>query len=317
MHTAKEYERIVWVHMQLKSSCLNKQTFTHKFGNKERTFHRDIEKLKNNFNAPIVFDRNLKNYYYTDKTFELPIMLLSEQELFSLLVSSQMLEQYKGTPLNEIFKKVVDRLAENLPTDIKYFYSKLETVQKSSRSFSWDILWEICKAISGRYTIEAEYTSFSSMNTSKREIDPYSIYVLNNEFYLVGFCHKHNQFRDFALSRFKKIDISKTHFKKQEFDISEYANTRQWGVLKGGELTKVRFKVTKLQQQWVNEKYKDILKLVSQNNEWIEYEVKTEINKEFINWILSLREEIVIESPDSLKKEIVSSCRNIIDRYES
>lgn len=315
MNTAKEFERILWIHKQLKASGCNKADYFFKFGNKERTFLRDIEKLRTYFNAPIEFDRTSNMYCYTNNTFELPVMLLNERELFGLLVSVGMLEQYRNTPLQSIFEKVTDKLASSLDVNIKYFYPKINSINKTSRNFDWDIMFEICKAIVEQKTISVKYSSFSSMTTADRKIDPYSVYILNNEFYLVGFCHKNSQFRDFALSRISEINILESSFPKRAFDITKYANNQQWGVLKGGDLCRVRFRVTRAQQQWVHERYKNLLTIVSKDENWVTYEVNIEVTRDFVNWVISLGEEIVIESPDFLVQQIVAHCKKIIQKY--
>ena len=49
-----------------------------------RTILRDIDELKIYYNAPIEYDRINKGYYYSDNTYFIKNMMLTESEVFAV-----------------------------------------------------------------------------------------------------------------------------------------------------------------------------------------------------------------------------------------
>ncbi len=74
-----------------------------------RTVERDIEQLRDFFNAPLVYDRLHKGYYYEEK-FALPPFQFTEGEMVVLFLGQKLLNQVEGG----IYKKEIRSLSEKL-----------------------------------------------------------------------------------------------------------------------------------------------------------------------------------------------------------
>ena len=81
-----------------------------------RTILRDLEVLKIFYNAPIEYDRLRKGYYYTDETFFVKNVLISEGELVAMAGILPLLERYDNTPLKETITKVYDTISHSQRT---------------------------------------------------------------------------------------------------------------------------------------------------------------------------------------------------------
>lgn len=84
-----------------------------------RTILRDIDELKIYYNAPIEYDRLKKGYYYTDETFFVKNVLVSEGELVAMAGILPLLERYDNTPFKETINKVYDTISQMLPNQIQ------------------------------------------------------------------------------------------------------------------------------------------------------------------------------------------------------
>ena len=73
-----------------------------KFGVNRRTVERDFERLRDEMNAPLEYDKTRKMYHYTDPTFSVPNVVLTEGEIFTVSTLMPLLEQYKNTPLERL-----------------------------------------------------------------------------------------------------------------------------------------------------------------------------------------------------------------------
>ena len=86
-----------------------------KHGVSRRTILRDIEFLRDRYQAPVECDRTRKGYYYTDPTFAIKNVLLTEGDLFTVSTVMHLMEQYKNTPLENQFRHMMGKISELLP----------------------------------------------------------------------------------------------------------------------------------------------------------------------------------------------------------
>jgi predicted DNA-binding transcriptional regulator YafY len=67
----------------------------------DRTIRRDLEHMRDQLRAPIKFDRGHCGYYYTEPSFRLPSIHLTQGELIALFLAERMMRQFNpgGQPL--------------------------------------------------------------------------------------------------------------------------------------------------------------------------------------------------------------------------
>ena len=94
------------------------QFLMEKHGVSRRTILRDIEFLRDRYQAPIECDRTRKGYYYTDPTFAIKNVLLTEGDLFTVSTVMHLMEQYKNTPLENQFRHMMGKISELLPNQV-------------------------------------------------------------------------------------------------------------------------------------------------------------------------------------------------------
>ncbi|TVR02305.1 MAG: transcriptional regulator, partial [Spirochaetaceae bacterium] len=75
-----------------------------------RTWKRDIEWLRDQ-GAPIEYDARRHGYFYSDESFSLPALSLSEGDLLAILVADRALSSYRNSPFYERMQQVFTRLA--------------------------------------------------------------------------------------------------------------------------------------------------------------------------------------------------------------
>ena len=75
-----------------------------------RTIERDIEYLRDMYEAPIEYDHEKRGYYYSEPNFFIKSVILTEGELFSVALFDRMLEQYRNTPLEGALRRVFNKV---------------------------------------------------------------------------------------------------------------------------------------------------------------------------------------------------------------
>ncbi len=313
--TANQYERIIWLHNKMKTDRIDYDEYHWKFDKSRRTFNRDIESLKYKFTAPV----KCKNgeYFYSEKAFSLPTILLSEKELYGLAISSYVVEAYKDSPLYQSLKKIMSRLSNLLSDDVNYVYLDNNNIKTDKiRDFNWENIIKITRAINNNKVVEMKYSSFNSGKTEVRKVDPIYLYNWRGEFYFVGWCHNRKAFRDFFIGRIKDFKITSEKAKTHNFNPDKYFSDKLWGIIKGGEEVNVKFKVKKKIKPWVSERFGDRVKFLEGNKIWVTFSVDVIINKDFIKWILGWGDDIMVLEPVSVQKRVIEYCTGILGLYK-
>lgn len=85
-----------------------------------RTILRDIEEMRNFYNAPIEVREGKDGYYYSEPNFFLKSVMITEGELFSVALFDQLLEQYRNTPLESNLRSTFEKITKhwNLTTGL-------------------------------------------------------------------------------------------------------------------------------------------------------------------------------------------------------
>lgn len=199
----------------------------------ERTVRKDLAFLRDRFHAPLKFTKK-QGWHYTDSQWRLPSIDLSQGELFALTLGARMLEAYVGSPYEKQLQSSIERLAERLPDQTRVNLEQLAQERIIFRSGAKMIhlnpeIWEqLESACHHCQKVWIRYYAASYNQESERVIDPYliDIYRGSNP-YVIAFCHKRQDFRDFRIDRIKELKVLEELFNRDpDFNAEEYLASR-------------------------------------------------------------------------------------------
>ena len=175
-----------------------------------RTILRDIDELRLYYNAPIEYDRAHRGYYYTDQTFFVQNVLVTEGEVVALAALLPILERYDNTPLKDTISKVYQTISDMRPNQVQVqvqssLLNDVQFISDPLPNIDADVFARIFEAIRTHRTISFGYRSISATEHTPHALDPYKIYCQKGDWYAVGFCHKRATFATYNLSRMKGI----------------------------------------------------------------------------------------------------------------
>ncbi|MEJ2032837.1 MAG: HTH domain-containing protein, partial [Deltaproteobacteria bacterium] len=86
-----------------------------------KTIQRDIEFLRERWEAPVAYDQRRRGFYYSEENYGLPALHVNEGEVVGLLLARRGLEAYRNTPvygsLISVFRKLADSLPDKVSVD--------------------------------------------------------------------------------------------------------------------------------------------------------------------------------------------------------
>ena len=271
-----------------------------------RTVLRDLEELRIYYNAPIEYDRLRKGFYYTDETFFVKNVLISEGELVAMAGILPLLERYDNTPLKETISKVYGTICQMLPNEVEVQSSLLNNIQFISDplpAIDSEVFKKIFEAIKAHKTISFGYRSIKSTEHTPHTLDPYKIYCHKGNWYAVGFCHKHNKYSTYNLSRMKDIVLLSAFEPDPKYEKKVHIDPN-FGIW-NNELPKLKFEFVFdksintyiLERTWhKNQKcFQD-----KEGNVHLSFESNQ--LQETLYWVLSFSDAVTILNPPELKE---------------
>ncbi|MCQ2584492.1 MAG: WYL domain-containing protein [Treponema sp.] len=190
----------------------------------DNVFASTIRFMQDKFNAPIEIERsgNQYFYYYTDKTYRLPVLVVKESTLQSAKILRNLCSTFKGTPLYDSFRileimeespiknpmtlPLTDRKdgdASDVPdfSSLKSSFVFLDNYQEEIDAQVWE---KVLKAISEKKTITFTYNK-TDKDISERLVEPYQLIFSKNIWYL--WCKEipKDDYRVFSLRKIENI----------------------------------------------------------------------------------------------------------------
>ena len=152
--------------------------FIKEFEVSRRTVARDLDFLRDEERAPLVYDDARHGFRLTDETYTLPPVRISRREAFSFALARKLLAHYEDTPLHLDMRSVLDKIAESLEGDVTIepdWLSEHVGVLPEDRVRIDPAVWsQLAGCVERREAIRATYQTFDGRVT-EYELHPYHL----------------------------------------------------------------------------------------------------------------------------------------------
>jgi predicted DNA-binding transcriptional regulator YafY len=224
------------------------------------TFKRDLEYMRDRFNAPVIYDSELRGYRYESSNnskskFSLPGLWFTEQEIFALITMQQLLENLdQGSiigPHIQPFLSRLDAVIGEGESSSKEIRKRIKLVEMGRRVQGSHFFSEVGVALLKRQRIEIQYYARVSNEITLREISPQRLIHYRDNWYVDAWCHKRERLQSFsvdAITQCEKLD-------KPAKEINQKAIQEQmqsgYGIFGGEARYWAKLKFTPERARWV------------------------------------------------------------------
>lgn len=181
-----------------------------------RTIKRDMELLRDEFNAPLAYDYKQRGFYY-HHAFTLLPESFSNQEAMALCLTLEVADSFRNTPFAPALKGAIGKVQLLQPTtlqhDLPACISHVPDPMPPEEVENIIHFNQLMDAIAGAKQVEMTYYTITRDAESTRIIDPYLLYFSYGMWYLYANCHLRNEPRDFAIRRIRALTMLSTTFK--------------------------------------------------------------------------------------------------------
>lgn len=197
----------------------------------ERTVRADLAFLRERLNAPLYYDRGRGGYCYTDPTWTLPTLLMSEGELIAFFLSVELARRYLGSAFETPLRKAIERLAGSLPSELQVDLGDLAhhyTFQAGATAGADPaLLAALFECVRERRPIEMLYLTASTGERKRRLIEPYQLLNVRGDWQVMAFDHLRQTMRQFAVSRIEEWTVlrGERFVRDPSFSVDTYLST--------------------------------------------------------------------------------------------
>ncbi len=200
------------------------------------TIQKDIAQMRmsrpDGFEAPIQFNRRHLGYEYTDKSYSISGIPLTEADKATIQESIELIRAIGGTSISNKFnfamEKVLSTVLEEFPKgDAKQYILQTMTPPKSRGFEHFDLFYKACWT---KTPVSFVHYSYKKRIFNAITIHPFLIKEFENKWYILGFSESHNEVRTFGLDRVYDPFLLRKSFVSVDRKIVESSTLDYYGV---------------------------------------------------------------------------------------
>jgi predicted DNA-binding transcriptional regulator YafY len=286
------------------------------------TFKRDLSKLRDRLNIPVVFDRDLGGYRLdtTDTRQELPGLWFSQDEIFALLTIQNMLAQLEPSLLGPKLKPLQQRLDDMLTgqgLSAETLSQRVRLVHAGKRRLKLKCFELVAKATLERKQIRIQHFNRQTGVTVERIISPQQMVHYRDNWYVDAWCHLRKEVRSFAVDAITECNQLIEDAKELDADQLRTSMQSGYGIFGGAVKGWAKLKFSPERARWVKQ---EEWHASQKGRELVDGSYVLEIpysdERELLGDILRFGSDVQVVSPNSLRKQVLTELKNSSAAYQ-
>jgi proteasome accessory factor B len=316
-------ERMMRLHAALKAKRFpNCQKIAMELEVSAKTIQRDIDFMRYRLGLPIDYHPREFGFFYTEPVTGFPSIEVSEGEITALLVAQKALAQYQGTPFERPLQSAFRKLTDGLKDRVSFSWHDLEdaiSFRSAGASVADLEMFEVVsKGVLRCVELEFEYRKLKSAGYERRQVRPYHLGCLENQWYLFAEDLERRQLRTFALPRMRRVKLTTKGFRRPaDFSITQILSG-SFGVYSSGKKQRIRIQFDPFAARLVAERKWHESQRVRENKDGsIILELDLGGLEEIERWILSWGKHAQVLAPKELATRIREEATAIARLYSA
>ncbi len=280
----------------------------------KRTIYRDIQALAE-LGIPIMAMTG--HGYSLMEGFFLPPLTFDSREAMLLLLGIEFMAQHFELPLQAAAQAAGQKIRAVLPAPVA---EEVQVLQNSVLFFTGggsetpdrrQTLTALWQAIAGRRRVHFRYHKRHVDEATVREVDPYSLAHMVNDWYLYGYCHLRHGRRVFRLSRISGLTLLDDTFRPTAVSPAEWIEPNM------DKVCVIRALFDPAVTQWVRESRIYYMVAEEETADGLLVTLHARREEEVFQWLLGWGGQVKVLEPVSLQRKLIAAAQKIIQNYEN
>ncbi|MBK7762799.1 MAG: WYL domain-containing protein [Bacteroidetes bacterium] len=274
------------------------------------------------FNAPIEYSKAEKAYRYTDPSFSISNIPVSEEDLHGLEIAIGILEQFKDIPAIRVFEDAITKIAASVKQSrAKVSEGKIVLLDRPKRYLGIEYMADMVDAIHNRNVLRIQYQPFTKKEAAKHTVHPYFIKEYNGRMYLIGKdIHpvKESKFLTFAFDRMSSVIKMNQTFIEEQVDKENYFKETIGISQPGTKPEKIVLQFDPAQANYLkSQPIHHSQEILKDNAKVFSIGLELVINYELKSLLLGFGDKMKVLKPQSLVLDMQQSIQAMQALYES
>ncbi|KUK36035.1 MAG: hypothetical protein PWQ39_871 [Thermacetogenium sp.] len=321
MSGRQQLERIMEIDRQVRAKLYpNARSLARELEVSERTIYQDRQFLLDRLGAPLAYDRQRGGWYYTDPTWVLPSVLMTQGELLAFFLSVEAARRCLGTPFEAALRSAVKKITASLKAPVEV---NLEELRRSFTFASYpnvgvpeEFLLDLQRAVQEQHQVKIHYYTASRGCWQERVVDPYHLYNRSGDWYLIAFDHLRSAYRIFHTGRVDRWEVLKSGFTRDpDFHLEEWMG-QAFQIERGEEPVEVAVRFDAYQARYIRERRWHPTQTVEELPDGgLILRFRTGGLAEVKRWVMGYGSHAEVLAPQSLREEVAAEAGEVVKLY--
>lgn len=291
------------------------QSFLEELGVSRATFKRDLDYMRDRFNAPIEYDRDNNGYRFAagerdGPVYQLPGLWFNASEVHALLTMQELLKGLEPgilAPHVEPLRARLDALLESRDSTAAEIARRIRIVRMAARGMKLEFFELAATATLKRERLAITFWSRHSDKTTDRVVSPQRIVFYRGNWYLDAWCHLREGIRSFAMDGLRAARLTGEKARNvPEADLDEYLASA-YGIFAGKARGWAKLRFSPTAARWVaHEKWHSRQRGRFEADGGYVLEVPFGDDRELVMDILKYGPECRVLAPEALAEKVAA-----------
>jgi predicted DNA-binding transcriptional regulator YafY len=306
--------------------CVPLALFIEALGVSRATIKRDLEYLRDRFNAPIVWDRALNGYRYEEPLaggprFSLPGLWFNAAEIHALMTMDHLLAGIEPgllRPHLEPLRTRIRRLLESGEHSAEEVGRRIRVVHLGARAVEPAHFQVISTALLERRRLRMGHYNRGTGEVTERVVSPQRLVYYRDNWYLDAWCHLRKALRSFAVDVIREAFMLADRARDLPAATLDAELGRGYGIFAGRPVDIARLRFTAARSRWVGREqwHPDQSGVFDEQGRYI-LEVPYSDDRELLMDIMRHGPEVEVLAPDTLRDRIAAMLAEALACYQS
>jgi predicted DNA-binding transcriptional regulator YafY len=285
------------------------------------TLKRDLAKLRDQMNVPIVFDRDLGGYKLdkTSERTELPGFWFSQDEILALLTIQNMIGELEPGLLGPKLKPLQTRLNSILTSQglsAETLTQRVRLLHAGKRRMPLQSFEAVAKGTLERKQVQILHLNRQSGEKLDRVISPQQLLYYRDNWYVDAWCHLRGGVRSFAIDAIETAQVLDKPAKELDPPTLKKHMSSGYGIFGGQANAVAKLQFSAIRARWVQfeEWHPDQKGTLAKDGSYT-LEVPYSDERELIGDILRFGADVKVLGPDSLVRQLRKELEKTLVRY--
>jgi predicted DNA-binding transcriptional regulator YafY len=283
---------------------------------------RDLEYMRERFNAPIEYDREANGYRFgaprSGPRYELPGLWFNAGEAYALLSMHTLLAELQPGLLEPHVGPLQERLRALLGGEPawKDIEKRIRVFQPGRRVSREEFFGVVATAVLRRQRLWIRHYNRKDDRETEREISPQRLVHYRDNWYVDAYCHLREDLRSFAVDAIRAAELREARAKEVPAPELDAHLGAGYGIFAGREVEWAKLRFTPQAARWVaaQEWHPKQRSRAEADGSYL-LEIPYAHEQELLMEILKFGADVEVLAPASLRSRVADALRRAASRY--